>query len=129
MPNRLNQADWTRASAGPVRLSRIVRSSESAKEDMTRKSAAILVVVLAIVVVLADYAIEFMQVDSCLDRGGAFDYSTKQCTTDMSGPTSFPFVPYPVRNLGFLVAVGSSALLLVLGLLHVGKKASSETGS
>ena len=96
---------------------------------MTRKPAAILVVLLAIVVVLADYAIEFMQVDSCFDRGGAFDYSTKQCITEPSGPTSFPFVPYPVRNLGFLAVVGSSALLLVLGLLHAGKKAKSETGS
>jgi hypothetical protein len=96
---------------------------------MTRKGALILVLSLAVVVVLADYTIEFMQVDSCLDRGGAFDFSTKQCITDPNGPASFPFVPYPVRNLGFLAVVGSSALLLVLGLLHVGKKAKGGTGA
>ena len=96
---------------------------------MTRKGALILVLSLAVVVVLADYTIEFLQVDSCLDRGGAFDYSTKQCITDPIGAGSFPFVSYPVRNLGFLTVVGSLALLLVLGLLYVGKKANGATGA
>ena len=96
---------------------------------MTRTSAVILVVLFAFVVVLVDYAIEFMQVDSCLDRGGAFDFSTKQCITDPSGPTSFLFVPYPIRNVGFLAVVSSSALLLMLGLSYVGNKAKGGTGA
>ena len=79
--------------------------------DFIRKTATILVAVLALVVVLADYAIEFMRVDSCLDQGGAFDYTTMQCLTDPNGPTTFPFVSYPVRNFGFLVAVGLLAVL------------------
>jgi hypothetical protein len=86
------------------------------KEDRTRKPLAVLVAVLAIIVVAVDYAIELTQIDSCLDRGGAFNYAEMECSTDPNGPTSFPFVPYPVRNLGFLAVVGSSAVLLVLGL-------------
>lgn len=86
-------------------------------------------IVLAVVVVAADYAIEFMRVDSCLDRGGAFDYSTMKCATDPSGPQTFPFVPYPVRNFGFLLIVGSLAVLLVMGLLYVGNSANHATGA
>ncbi len=106
-----------------------VRPAGNAKEDMTRKSAAILVVILAIAVVAADYAIEFMQVDSCLDQGGAFNFSAMECSTDPNGPKTFPFVPYPVRNLRFLAVVGSSALLLVLGLSYVGKTTNGKSGS
>ena len=85
--------------------------------------------VLAVIVVMADYAIEFMHVDSCLDRGGAIDYSTMQCATDPNGPQTFPFVPYPIRNVIFLLVVGSSAVLLMLGFLYVGKNVNHATGS
>ena len=78
---------------------------------------------------MADYAIEFIRVDSCLDRGGAIDYSTMQCATDPNGPQTFTFVPYPIRNLRFLLVVGFSAVLLVLGILYVGKNANHATGS
>jgi hypothetical protein len=78
---------------------------------------------------MADYAIEFMRIDSCLDRGGTFDYSNMQCATDPIGQQTFSFVPYPVRNFSFLVIVGSSAVLLVLGLLYVGSSSNRETGA
>ncbi len=91
-----------------------------------RKAVAVLVVVLAIMVVAVDYVIEFMWVDSCLDRGGAFNYVAMECSTDPNGPTTFPFVPYRVRNLSFLAVVGSSAVLLVLGFLFIGNKGGDQ---
>jgi len=54
-----------------------------------------------------DYAFELLAVDRCLDRGGAFEYSTVTCSTDPNGPHSFPFVPYGQRN-PFLVLVAAS---------------------
>jgi len=87
------------------------------------------VVVLAVVVVVADYTIEFMRIDSCLDRGGVFNYSAMQCVTDPNGARTFPFVPYPVRNLKFLAAVGSSAVLFVLGFLYVGRSPEGKANA
>ena len=39
----------------------------------------------------------FVRVDSCLDRGGAYDYEREACITDGSGPPTFRVISYRER--------------------------------
>ena len=66
-------------------------------------------------VVAFDFVAEFLVIDSCLDRGGVFDYSRMECFTDPEGPLTFEFVPYPIRNHKFLVSIGFAAVVVAVG--------------
>jgi hypothetical protein len=56
-----------------------------------------------------------MQIDGCLDRGGAFDYAKESCETAPNGPQAFPVVAYDIRHGRFYT--GTLGFGAVLGLL------------
>ena len=95
---------------------------------MNRKCLAATTIILAGAVVTADYVMEFLQIDACLDHGGAFNYVTMECSTDPNGPPTFPFVSYPSRNRAFLAIVGAVAFLFAATLLR-GDRRISAAGS
>ena len=73
-----------------------------------------MVVCAALLLVAVDYVAEFILIDACLDRGGAFNFQEMVCSTDPNGPTTFEFRSYPSRNRHFLIIVGFASLAVAV---------------
>jgi hypothetical protein len=46
-----------------------------------------------------DYGQEFLDVDSCLDRGGSYDYEKNKCDFN----ESHPYIPYTERKKALII--------------------------
>ncbi|MGC2185634.1 MAG: hypothetical protein WA637_20370, partial [Terriglobales bacterium] len=67
--------------------------------------------ILIPLVLVGDYAREFLRVDSCLDRGGSYDYMVQACDFH----NSHLFVPYSKRHKALICIIGIvEALFLIL---------------
>jgi hypothetical protein len=63
-------------------------------------------------IVAVSYAKEFLAVDSCLDSGGSFDYSRRECDHQ----SNHPFVRYSERHPAAELIAASGALVAIGGL-------------
>ncbi|KAA6184046.1 hypothetical protein F2Q65_13925 [Thiohalocapsa marina] len=74
----------------------------------------ILLLLLPLLALAGHYGYEVFLADSCLDRGGSFDYETWTCSLSQS----FEATPYLQRHGGKAALAGALSLsgLIVLGL-------------
>jgi hypothetical protein len=79
--------------------------------------ALLILAVLCLGAAVLGWARDFMRVDACLDRGGAFDYAREQCITTDHGPVRFPVVPYSTRHRMQVVVLTSLGVASLAGLL------------
>ena len=72
--------------------------------------------------VVVPYVREYSAVDTCLDRGGSFDYEKGACV--MQGPpTTHPVIPFRARHRAATPVLIAGGALFVLGLcLHMWKR-------
>ncbi len=105
------------------KMERLLRSN-------TFRAILVLVMVTSFFVVVQDYCAEFLAVDSCLDRGGVFDYASMTCVDDPNaGVTTLPYIPYTSRKWIMLLTVSAvfcfSALVLLASVV-VGRLARGQ---
>jgi hypothetical protein len=77
------------------------------REFVLKRRAAVWLVVLSLIVPAVVYLRELLAVDTCLDRGGSFDYSAGRCDFNQN----HPFVPFHERH-GILLGGSGTALLI-----------------
>jgi membrane-bound metal-dependent hydrolase YbcI (DUF457 family) len=79
---------------------------------MSKPQRVLAVIAVAAAIVAFDYVVEFLTIDSCMDRGGAIDYASMECVTDLERSLTFEHVPYAKRNREFLVSIGFAAFVV-----------------
>jgi hypothetical protein len=101
------------------------------RSGVLRRRLAIVAAVVGAVLVLSLAMVagdEFLAVDKCLDRGGAFDYQSRRCDVVVQRHV---YVPFSDRHGKLLLAgkVGAVMLVVAGGLLITDRLQSTiETG-
>lgn len=87
---------------------------------MRVKTLLILVLIIPAVILAGFYVRERYLVDTCIDNGGSFNYTTMTC--DLS--VSHPYIPFVYRHRVFTIFVFISACLAFL-VAWLGRSQSS----
>jgi hypothetical protein len=65
-----------------------------------------------------DYGSEFLEVDSCLDRGGSYDYTKHKCDFNKN----HPYIPYIGRKTSLILTCIPLSLVGLLSSIIIGKR-------
>jgi hypothetical protein len=65
-----------------------------------------------------DYGSEFLDVDSCLDRGGSYDYAKNKCDFN----ENHPYIPYVGRKTSLILTCTVLSLGGLLSSIMIRKK-------
>lgn len=77
---------------------------------------------------MTDCLLEYIRIDACLDRGGSWSYTNRECSTELTVPSTLPstvpIASYPVRRYRFLTLVVFIMLIAVTVVLRLATKTS-----